>query len=232
MILTTHYFKLSVYGPKLARYLKAIVSESASLTFTVVCIDTGIVDGHRKAIVEHTLNILFLPGIHHDEIPSHIRSSSSLSLATTSPHPTAPSLHLPMTSLCIPSPLHLRLHIITRFSFNEQGRITHHRDFWDVKDVLGLVPGLGLAQWITSRIAARSISFAGRLLNGGRSANDSNKSRPLSWPQTYGHYAESMAHTRTNSRAGSERGNGDWDGAKIVPTSGYSKNLMFRDGVE
>ena len=46
---------------------------------------------------------------------------------------------------------------------NEQGRITHHRDFWDVKDLLGLVPGVSLAQWVTTRITGYSLSVLGRL---------------------------------------------------------------------
>ena len=45
---------------------------------------------------------------------------------------------------------------------NEQGRITHHRDFWDVKDLLGLVPGVSLAQWVTTRIAGYSLSVLGK----------------------------------------------------------------------
>jgi hypothetical protein len=52
---------------------------------------------------------------------------------------------------------------MTRLSFNEQGRVTHHRDFWDVKDVLGLVPGLTLAQWMGTRLAAKGFSFASRV---------------------------------------------------------------------
>ncbi|KII94651.1 hypothetical protein PLICRDRAFT_127735, partial [Plicaturopsis crispa FD-325 SS-3] len=97
-------------------------------------------DGHRRSVVEHTLNILLLPGIHSDR------------------H----TLLIPGTRIGVPSPLHLQLHIMTRLSFNEQGRITHHRDLWDVKDVLGLVPGVSLAQWITGRLAASGLSFAAR----------------------------------------------------------------------
>lgn len=32
-----------------------------------------------------------------------------------------------------PSIFHLALPIITRLSFNDAGKITQHRDFWDVK---------------------------------------------------------------------------------------------------
>ncbi|KAK7062293.1 hypothetical protein R3P38DRAFT_3492295 [Favolaschia claudopus] len=118
-------------------------------------------DGHRKTIVEHTLNILVLPGIHRDG--PHRQTPSSDSLITASGagthHHSTPSLSLPGTSLTLPSPFHFKLHIITRLSFNEQGRITHHRDFWDVKDVMGLVPGASLAQWIATRIAARGLTY-------------------------------------------------------------------------
>jgi hypothetical protein len=193
-------------------------------------------------MIEHTLNILFLPGIHQDSPHSdHLRSASSLSLATTPPHPMAPSLHLPLTSISIPSPLHLRLHIITRLSFNEQGRITHHRDFWDIKDVLGLVPGLGLAQWITSRMAARGLGLAGHLLGGGHNgdsvcgSSNGSETRPVSRPPSYFYYSESLGQTGTNSRAGSERGDGDIEGARVTPAAAYgafAKNALGLEGME
>ncbi|KAJ7639498.1 hypothetical protein FB45DRAFT_905795 [Roridomyces roridus] len=120
-------------------------------------------DGHRKTIVEHTLNILVLPGIHRDSHYRPTESSDSLvprSPSSHLPHPNAPGLPILGTSLTLPSPFHFKLHIITRLSFNEQGRITHHRDFWDVKDVMGLVPGVSLAQWIGTRLAAKSVTYA------------------------------------------------------------------------
>ncbi|KAF9462062.1 hypothetical protein BDZ94DRAFT_1298853, partial [Collybia nuda] len=112
-------------------------------------------DGHRKTIVEHTLNVLLLPGIHCNGHRPHGSTDSLVSTGSPVPqsrHPTSPSLHVPGTSLSIPSPFHFRLHVITRLSFNEQGRVAHHRDFWDVKDVIGLVPGVSLAQWIGTRL--------------------------------------------------------------------------------
>lgn len=127
-------------------------------------------DGHRKVIVEHTLNILLLPGIHREGPISHGASSDSLISAHSSPflHSNkpfiTPSLPIPGTSLSIPSPLHCKLHIFTRLSFNEQGRVTHHRDIWDVKDVMGLVPGVSLAQWIGTRLSASGLSYISRFL--------------------------------------------------------------------
>ena len=56
---------------------------------------------------------------------------------------------------------------MSRLSFNEQGRITHHRDYWDVKDVIGLVPGVPLAQWVGTRLAGLGLSYISRLLPSG-----------------------------------------------------------------
>lgn len=128
-------------------------------------------DGHRKVIVEHSLNILLLPGIHCEGTISHRAHASSDSLVSThgsfmhlnKPFVT-PSLAIPGTSLALPSPLHFKLRIITRLSFNEQGLVTHHRDIWDVKDVMGLVPGVSLAQWIGTRIAAVGLSYISSFL--------------------------------------------------------------------
>ncbi|KAG5648757.1 hypothetical protein DXG03_000105 [Asterophora parasitica] len=127
-------------------------------------------DGHRKTIAEHTLNILLLPGIHCQNHRPQPSTDSLVSTLDSPPpslslprHPSSPSLRIPGTSVLVPSPLHFQLHIITRLSFNEQGRVTHHRDFWDVKDVIGLVPGVSLAQWIGTRLAALGLSYLGRL---------------------------------------------------------------------
>jgi hypothetical protein len=135
-------------------------------------------DGNRKVIVEHTLNILLLPGVHCEGPLSHaVQPSSSDSIinlpqtplaphaALQSPPPfVIPSLPIPGTSLSLPSPFHSQLRIISRLSFNEQGRITHHRDFWDVKDVMGLVPGVSLAQWIGTRLTATGLSCLSNVL--------------------------------------------------------------------
>ncbi|KAF8914318.1 hypothetical protein CPB84DRAFT_1669087 [Gymnopilus junonius] len=129
-------------------------------------------DGHRKAIVEHTFNILLLPGIHCEGLHSTNPSSDSLVNNHGSPlSPShfqpflSPSLPIPGTSLALPSPLHFKLRIVTRLCFNEQGLVTHHRDVWDIKDVMGLLPGVSLAQWIGTRIAARGLSYVSKLLS-------------------------------------------------------------------
>ncbi|KAH0588026.1 hypothetical protein H2248_006762 [Termitomyces sp. 'cryptogamus'] len=125
-------------------------------------------DGHRKTVVEHTLNILLLPGIHCEENKSQGSTDSLVSVSgspSSAPHYPATSLRVPGTSLSVSSPLHFQLHVVTRLSFNEQGRVTHHRDFWDIKDVIGLVPGVSLAQWIGTRLAAFGLSHLSRFWN-------------------------------------------------------------------
>ncbi|OCB87548.1 hypothetical protein A7U60_g5453 [Sanghuangporus baumii] len=129
--------------------------------------DSESFDGHRLSIVEHTLNVLIFPGLHSDGRPaSDVEVSSLVSLPTIGAHVTNPKpvLAIPgLRRLPLPSPLHLKLHVISRLSFNEQGRITRHRDFYDVRDVLALVPGVRAAQWIGTRAAAQGLAFASRL---------------------------------------------------------------------
>jgi len=138
-------------------------------------------DGHRKAIVEHTLNILLLPGIHCENATSHRARTSTDSLLnihgspiTTSNHHffARPSLPIPGTSLSFPSPLHLQLRIITRLSFNEQGLVTYHRDIWDVKDLIGMLPGMTLAQWLGTRIAGLGLSYLSKYLPNNNGSKD------------------------------------------------------------
>ncbi|KAI0797083.1 hypothetical protein C8Q75DRAFT_802736 [Abortiporus biennis] len=116
-------------------------------------------DGHRKVMLEHTLHVLILPGLHsatsqppptsgYDRTPT----ASDLSLSTYSHQHTTLGI-----DLSFPSPLHLRLPIITKLQFNDAGRISYHRDYWDAKDLLGLIPGMSLTQWITGRLFAQGI---------------------------------------------------------------------------
>ncbi|KAI9000748.1 hypothetical protein BD414DRAFT_472623 [Trametes punicea] len=118
-------------------------------------------DGHKRTMVEHTLHILILPGLHSipQASPSHFRTTESAMslLLTDHADPRSVPFQHPNISFWPPSPFHLKLPMITRLSFNDAGKITHHRDFWDVKDLLGLVPGMTLIQWVSSRIAAQSI---------------------------------------------------------------------------
>lgn len=114
------------------------------------------------------MNVLIFPGLHSGaRVPAPDAEFSSLvSLPTAGAHPTIPKpvLAIPgLRRLPLSSPLHLELHVISRLSFNEQGRITRHRDFYDVRDVLALVPGVRVAQWIGTRAAAQGLAFASRL---------------------------------------------------------------------
>ena len=126
--------------------------------------------------MEHTLHIVILPGIHsgvYQPTPYHgAIAERTLSVSSMTSGPTTLGL-----DLSLPSPLHLRLPIISRLSFNESGKITHHRDFWDLKvrqitcfsphrlnlsarrlqDCIGLIPGMTIAQWISGRLFAQSI---------------------------------------------------------------------------
>jgi len=135
-------------------------------------------DGHWRCIVEHTLNILLFPGLHERSLghmnaaPYALTSDAQRNPSARSLHlsistisgPSLPTLTVPGIGLPFPSPLHLKLHVFTRLSFNEQGRIIHHRDVWDLKDLVGLIPGGMLSQWVASRLAARVLSAISRLV--------------------------------------------------------------------
>lgn len=142
------------------------VEVSLSRNVSVPC-----ADGHHRTIVEHTLHILFLPDLHKERASQALlptdQHSRQLSMA---PHLDSSALalasyqqpKLSVAGIKLPSPMHFQLRVLTRLSMNEQGRITYHRDFWDVKDLLGLVPGVSLTQWIATRITGYSLSLMGR----------------------------------------------------------------------
>ncbi|KAF9235786.1 hypothetical protein BU15DRAFT_22471, partial [Melanogaster broomeanus] len=127
--------------------------------------------GHRKSLVEHTLNILLFPDLHTTfqipkpltlrhppPSPSEPGSQFSLSL------PASPSLPVPGIPIALPSPLHFQLPIMTRLTFNEQGQITYHGDIWDVRDVLRLIPGVRMVQWFVGRAGGWALSWVSRKL--------------------------------------------------------------------
>jgi hypothetical protein len=139
-------------------------------------------DGHKRCIVEHTLNILLLPGLHAERYLSHMNAAHPYALTSEAQRNTPnrslhvsfssgggpqqlplPTLTVPGIGVALPSPLHLQLHVLTRLSFNEQGRIIHHRDVWDLKDLVCLFPGGMLTQWVASRLAGRVLSAISRL---------------------------------------------------------------------
>ncbi|KAF8434534.1 hypothetical protein L210DRAFT_3553144 [Boletus edulis BED1] len=126
--------------------------------------ETESFDGHKKSFVEYTLNILFFPDLHttyripkilvlHRPPPSPADSQLSLSV------PSSPSLPIPGTPCSMPSPLHFQLPVMTRLCFNEQGQITYHRDIWDFRDVVRLIPGVRVVLWIVARAGAWGLSW-------------------------------------------------------------------------
>jgi hypothetical protein len=127
-------------------------------------------DGHKRCIVEHTLHVLFLPNLHSTSAPSTGGGAPGVSDSTLDIHlggpsltssPPVPSLSIPGTSLGLPSPLHATLAVTSRLSFNDAGRITHHRDLWDARDLVRLLPGGALVQWAASRAAGSALGLAG-----------------------------------------------------------------------
>ncbi|KAF8592577.1 hypothetical protein K439DRAFT_1625926 [Ramaria rubella] len=138
-----------------------------------ICEAECFADGHRKSIVEHTVHFLLLPGVHSGRsgrhTPPNAASESSLDIVPSHlyslPHfqrSSQPSLVVPGTRMCWPSPFHLQLRVISRLEFNGE-RVTYHRDFWDVKDLVALVPGAKLAQYVGTRFAARALATVGHL---------------------------------------------------------------------
>ena len=111
-------------------------------------------------MVEHTLHILVLPGLHphvHPASPQVVSSSESM-MSLLLPDPASIRYQHPNLSFWPPSPFHLKLPIITRLAFNDAGKITHHRDFWDVKvstGYIGRLNGLGRAPDHTVHAHAR-----------------------------------------------------------------------------
>jgi hypothetical protein len=132
-------------------------------SFIIASNSNPLLDGTRKIIVEHYLNMLLLPGLHVDS-DSHVRFQPSDSQKPSdSPleaphHPTFPSLAVPGTSLSFPSPFHFRLHIITRLSFNEQGKVTHHVCVaffllhWLTRFKQSEISGTSKTSWVSSQV--------------------------------------------------------------------------------
>lgn len=48
---------------------------------------------------------------------------------------------------------------MTRLCFNEQGQITYHRDIWDFRDMVRLIPGVRVVLWIMARAGAWGLSW-------------------------------------------------------------------------
>ncbi|CUA69101.1 hypothetical protein RSOLAG22IIIB_03779 [Rhizoctonia solani] len=59
--------------------------------------------------------------------------------------------------------LHRSVRMHTILSFNEQGRITHHQDICDLRELLYLIPGGHAVQFVTTRFAAIGLAGLSRL---------------------------------------------------------------------
>ncbi|EIN10980.1 hypothetical protein PUNSTDRAFT_64934, partial [Punctularia strigosozonata HHB-11173 SS5] len=196
-------------------------------------------DGHKRCMVEHTLHVLLLPGMHTEryadpptEQRRRLRSDSTLSIGSASvpssitshapaAHPSDPAL----LSLPLPSPLHLTLPITSHLSFNEAGRITRHRDTIDLRDALTLLPGMGIAQYIGSRLAAHGLSWAVKAGRWAFSPSGSNAS------------ARAVVRDRDSDRdrarkdSALERGKASAEpyaggGAGLTPAEAYARGAM------
>ncbi|KZW04144.1 hypothetical protein EXIGLDRAFT_758444 [Exidia glandulosa HHB12029] len=130
-------------------------------------------DDNRISIIEHTIHIVLLPQLHTMATPGadphpppsptlDVMSTASLpsSLFAAAQQPAQPVLSLAGGRVQLPSPLHFKLRVTTRLSFNEAGRITRHRDIWDVRDFIALAPGMGTVQAVTTRLAGFALSAA------------------------------------------------------------------------
>lgn len=142
--------------------------------------------------MEHIVHLLFLPGLHSIEDASEAGGgrgprtpgpdASSDSLVSSlglghppakqqalSPPPRPPRIWLHVWRVHSPlSPLHFQLRVTSRLSFNDGGKITRHRDLWDVKDlVLALLPLLKPLFWIGARAVGLVVAaFAWVVLSG------------------------------------------------------------------
>ncbi|KAF8305854.1 hypothetical protein DL93DRAFT_2089168, partial [Clavulina sp. PMI_390] len=131
-------------------------------------LESDVYDGHRRVVIEHTVYLLLLPDAFAPEPSSSdammIHSSASSISLPESTYPGTPghggrpqtlgnaARVLGTLARQVSLPVH------TRLSFNDSGRITHHQDIWDVKDVVNLIPGMSVAQWIGSRVLAHGLS--------------------------------------------------------------------------
>ena len=128
------------------------ISESESFGGVVLLSDVPLlicdIDRSRKVYLEHRFHLLVLPGLHGQ---SSLNRSTLGGLRTSSHFRT--SARLKFLGF-LPSPFHFRLRVTSRFSFNDAGRVTYHRDLWDVKDIAQmLVPWSRPFIFVVTRIA-------------------------------------------------------------------------------
>lgn len=121
----------------------------------------------RKVYLEHVVHLLFLPGIHSASSPSSLATSGSEPATVTNTsqyHHVDP--RLPICGLRLSSPFHFSLRVTSRLSFNDAGRITYHRDLWDVKDLIQLlIPGSRLLLWFLTRLGGLLLYVLARIVH-------------------------------------------------------------------
>lgn len=130
-------------------------------------------------MVDHVVHILFLPGLHKMRTRQRDKWASTSSLESMHHGGSGRSLHptLPLfPSLFEGSPLHLEVRVLSRLSFNESGRVAHHRDFVDIKELLSLIPGFATIQWLGSRTSARVLSWMSFLIGKGATTVEGEES--------------------------------------------------------
>jgi len=129
-------------------------------------------DGSQNSVVEHIVHFLLLPGLHdtgweHTHGRNHSSDSLLYSHELSASSTSLSSVHLSRAFGGVItrgwSPFHFRIRVTTRLSFNDAGRVVHHRDLIDVKDLVQGFPGGTAFQWITSTLAAKSLSLLSRL---------------------------------------------------------------------
>jgi len=107
----------------------------------------------------------------------------------------------------------------------------HHRDFWDVKDMLGLVPGVGLLQWISGRVAARTLGLISRFLVVGKAGG-------VDSPQKSGSRSPSDPFCVLHNGPLTERGHlggSTHEPSSFTPAANYRtemRNALGLEGVE
>lgn len=124
----------------------------------------------------------------------------------------------------------ISLPVHTRLSFNDSGRITHHQDIWDVKDVLALIPGVGMMQWVGSRVLAHGLSVAFDTLEwaSARAPRDGVKKEGDETPRGGSVYA----HTSVSGAPGSDTpgpGPGAGTGASSAAANANALGLQLSD---
>jgi len=126
--------------------------------------------------MEHIVHFLLLPDIHSSTPHPTDNSADSLDIHNTD------EPHIKFLGAELRSPLHFTLRVLTLLSFNDSGKITSHRDIWDIKEVIkAIVPLARPTLWITSRLGGHGLAAFSRAafwLLGRRGASETHEIHP------------------------------------------------------